>query len=775
MATHPIYCVLPGKTQGWTSTGVSVDRGDVLYGVASGIVRSTPLGSCRNPDGRDRCGNVEPAMPSHPAPDRIRSSLVFRIGGITVQAGTSFKFVCPATGLIEMTNNGHACWGNSGQWNITLFHDQTVPSEDHPTLEQLQAFSLYRYQPTPAREFKLDPGADAFRFADEQGRSVVFRGVNFGARSKLAPYLPVLPKGWHQGASLGDYGPQQMQEALAEVAPSLDLMKTLGFNVARIPVIWKAMEPELNPNPEQLLAAATHYLELLTVIIDALYRRGIYVFIDFHQDIAHEVFGGDGFPDWTLADDSANPLVEPQGFNNKYWGMNYHAIGRLPQNPWAPHYKGNVARSVRHTLSSFWKNHLTNTRYNLDGFPVQDRLVALIGQVARYFKQMNGGNGHPAIIGYEPFNEPHQAGLPCRLFETTHLPGYYAKVHQEIRRFDRDAFVFIEPRVDWTIYDNLDGPEYQAASFTVAPTTGLGVYRNAGQVGYDSTPSYGTDDRVVFSFHHYDAWVILFHSLGVPGLSAMEQKERQWSGTYDHMVGAATERGLVPFLSEFGGSQEWEGRTQWRPDISHNQVIRAYMELQYRQVEGRALSATYWNYDLYHEAKERDGWNGEDLSLLGPNRSGRHLDIVARPYAMRCQGASAKFYFDVGTKVGAVTFKARQGETAFGSPAVVYVPTAFHYPNSEFIVMTTAEYVRWDPEQQLLYWLPVFVGDTATLVIYPPAGFDAAKLPAELQNQLHFLSFAKNARDLVGDGQPPRSVAAKAFASLSGEAGPCPG
>lgn len=748
MTSYCVSSVLRGNVHGWTSTEISVNRGDVLRGAASGNIRLGILGGFRNPDGRDGCGHSRVANFSHPAPDRVRASLVFRIGGTTVQAGTSFEFVCPATGLVEMTNNTDGCSGNSGQWNITFFHERTASLAVEPTAAQLQAFNRHTYQPTPAQELSLRQGARTIQFVDGRGRSVVFRGVNFGARSKLPPYLPVLPKGWYEGASLADFGLQQMREALTEVAPSLDLMKTLGFNVARVPVVWKAMEPEPNPNPEQLPALATHYLDLLCAIIDALYSRGIYVFIDFHQDIAHDIFGGDGFPDWALAIDSENPLVAPQGFDNEYWGLHYHAMGVLPQNPWSPRYRRRVARGVRRTLQAFWKNQLTNTRYGLEGFPVQDRLVALIGQVARYFRQKNGGCGHPAIMGYEPFNEPHQAGVPCRSFETLYLPGYYAKVHREIRRFDQDAFIFVEPRVDWTIYDNLDGPEYQSTAFTSAPTTALAVVCSGNQVEYGGAPACRMDDRVVFSFHHYDARVILCHGLGVPCLAAMEGKEREWSGIYDHLVGAAIERGLPPFLSEFGASQQWKGRTRWRGDIAHGQQVRAYMELQFRQVEQRALSATYWNYDLYNDAQARDGWNHEDLSLLGPERKGRQLDIVARPYAMRCKGSAARFYFDTGTKTGAIVFKGSGREADFDNPAIVYVPCAIHYPKSAFLVRTAAKYVRWDAEQQLLYWLPVFVGDTATLIISPLAGFDVAALPVELQNQLHLLPFVESAQKL---------------------------
>ena len=82
------------------------------------------------------------------------------------------------------------------------------------------------------------------------------------------------------------------------------------------------------------------------------------------------------------------------------------------------------------------------------------------------------------------------------------------------------------------------------------------------------------------------------------------------------------ERGLIPFLTEFGGFQEAED-------------VGEYLNLQYEQIEANLLNATYWNYDLYHTSEGKDNWNLENYSLLGPNRTPRNLDVVARPYPMR--------------------------------------------------------------------------------------------------------------------------------------------
>lgn len=743
----PYDRTLPGNVQGWRRTNITVSKGDEIRGAAQGWITFF-VGYDRNPDGKDKNGNTEIAGPSHPAPNRTRNSLVLRIGGEIVQAGTQFRFTCPSSGELEMSNNDDYSGDNFGQWTIQFLHYPAAPSQQVPTAEQLHAFNMYQYAPTHARKLVVDKGDLVHRFADEHGREVVFRGVNFGARSKFEPYLPVLPAGWRKGASLSQFDVASMDAALAEAGPSLDWLPALGFNVARVPIIWKAMEPRVNPNPGQLLPEARHYLEMLTRILDALYRRGIYVFLDFHQDIAHDAFGGDGFPDWAMAVDAQYPRLPDVGFENEGWILNYHKI-ELPLGIPVPGYRIDIAERVRLTLKSFWQNRLTNTDFRLKDFPVQDHLVALIGQVARYFKQLHGNEGHPAIIGYEPFNEPHQAGISADTFETTLLPTYYAKVHREIRKYDRDAFVFVEPRVDWTTFDNLTGPEFKYIDFTRTPTTVLGVQRRGNHVHYSSETPIALDDRVVFSFHHYDPWVIFWHNLKFPCFSTMQQKETEWPGIYDQMCGAAVSRGLIPFLTEFGGSQRWTDETNWNPPVARNQVIRAYMELQFRQVEQRALNATYWNFDLYNTAGEFDGWNREDFSLLGPERKLRKWELASRLRALRSRNTSSRHHFDLQHKIGGVLLQAPTSGTTFDAPAVVYVP-AFEYADSEFVVRTTAKYVRWDARRRLLYWLPVFEGQAAALVIHPPAGFDPKFLPAEFRDVFPLLGFSRLASSLQG-------------------------
>ena len=69
------------------------------------------------------------------------------------------------------------------------------------------------------------------------------------------------------------------------------------------------------------------------------------------------------------------------------------------------------------------------------------------------------------------------------------------------------------------------------------------------------------------------------------------------------------------------------------------------MNLQFVQIETFLLNSTYWNYDLYNTREGKDNWNLENFSLLGPNRTPRNLDIVARPYPIRSSAEPNLLFF----------------------------------------------------------------------------------------------------------------------------------
>ena len=446
---------------------------------------------------------------------------------------------------------------------------------------------------------------DGIWFHDIQGRFVLFRGVNFASRSKLPPYLPISPL---QSKSLTS---QELKAELRVIEPEIKRLAELGFNILRLLVMWKAIEPRPNPNLDQLLPEGENYLNLVKEIIDMLYLYGLFVIIDFHQDIAHEVYGGDGFPDWALAIDEfhVKPIPIPLPFSN------------IKARDWAVGYYLNYL--VRYTLQSFWKNSLRNTEKDLEGYPVRTHLEKTVGQTVKFFKDLNNGKGHPAILGFSPFNEPHPVGLGKQLFEENILKEFYSNVLAEINKFDHKAFIFIEPRLEWTVYPATDSGIELQFPFIRDPEQ-IHTWLPTDSHFIEQYKSQG-----VFSFHYYDPWTISYALFNFP--DNMHNKQKEWPKIFTKLRGAAISRGLIPFLTEFGGSHDWEELyTDIEPrDAYQSKQIRAYMDLQYQQVEAHLLNSTYWNYDLYNTVDQKDNWNLENFSLLGPERKPRHIDIAA--------------------------------------------------------------------------------------------------------------------------------------------------
>src|SRR4029078_3122523 len=101
----------------------------------------------------------------------------------------------------------------------------------------------------------------------------LFRGVNFGSRSKLPPYLPIAP------LATNDLSLLDLKKEIESVKYELDLLKNFGFNIVRLLISWKAIEPRPNPNLEELLPEGRQYLSYMKEIIDERYARNIYVLL----------------------------------------------------------------------------------------------------------------------------------------------------------------------------------------------------------------------------------------------------------------------------------------------------------------------------------------------------------------------------------------------------------------------------------------------------------------------------------------------------------------
>jgi hypothetical protein len=395
-------------------------------------------------------------------------------------------------------------------------------------------------------------------------------------------------------------------------------------------------------------------------------------------------------------------------------------------------------KSVKNTLASFWRNDLTHIdgENKLEHFPVRTHLEKTIGQTAKFFRSLNNGAGHPAILGIEPFNEPNPAGLPKEQFEQDFLVDYYRNVDLEIRKFDPDVFIFMEPNVGWTIPSSSDGQEdvdksklnlLSSGPFSAKDTFNMNLVENVMVEGkldskqlltflpknLSSVSTFAQNG--VLSVHFYDMMAIATSFMKIP--ENIYRIKREFPSIFVQLANAARERGLIPFLTEFGGSQEAE-------------QVGEYLNLHYEQIEAHLLNATIWNYDLYHTKEGKDNWNLENFSLLGPNRTPRNLEVVTRPYPMRSSAEPVLLFFDIKSKYATIILKGKVVE----APTVIYIPFNIHYAPEFTVWATTSKQIKWDKDNQLLYWYPAKERTVNQIIIGKSRNLDTSILPKQAKD-----------------------------------------
>jgi len=350
--------------------------------------------------------------------------------------------------------------------------------------------------------------------------------------------------------------------------PFLDLLLACGFTTLRLPFSWAAFEPELaidKPSYDE------QYFEAFFSQISLFEKKGFAIFLDIHQDLVQPAFGGNGFPEWVLEDGSKPRMY----FNNTpWWGLNYV-----------------LNKGLRKTFTQFWKNDLTNTSCNppLNHFPVRDRYLDMVDRIAERTVH------HPGIFGFEVINEPHPATLDPVWFEEELLNEFYSQAIERIRKHNNHLFVFLAPQSDWNVNVRRDR-NYISRLKMQQPQ----------------------DDRLVFAFHYYDSLLT-----GLHGFYFHEMKRDEYVDAIKRGIVQAQEKGMVPFLTEFGSRQNWLGS-----------VTKRHMSWQFEAAERAMAHATYWNINLYNTKKERDGFMKEDFSLIDHEMLPRNLAIATRPYVM---------------------------------------------------------------------------------------------------------------------------------------------
>jgi len=371
--------------------------------------------------------------------------------------------------------------------------------------------------------------ADGTLFRDSQDRVVFLRGVDAGGRSKFAPYVPF------------DFPTDGYATALAAY---MDRAQSWGINAMRVPFTWAALEPVEGQDDQSWLA-------MYDQLLDAAWSHGIYTIVDFHQDVYSEVFCGDGFPAWTVAD------AGPPEHDCPNWQLEYY------QDP-----------SVTSAFDTFWDA----------SSPVQVAYGnAWDVMIARY-------KDKPGVLGFEPINEPGWGTADEPTFDATTLTAFYTTMIARMRGEAPSSLVFVDPPgLDGTfvsttlgkpaVSDGGDGlvfaPHYYPLTGDVTdPSVGLQTWTKLGASW--NVPTFLGE----FGASHDDGTALqymtdIFTAVDVLGMSATEWEysveTEEWNGETDSLVGAdggeypVVQAILRPFARAVAGSaitQAWDPTTQ---------------------------------------------------------------------------------------------------------------------------------------------------------------------------------------------------------------------
>jgi endoglycosylceramidase len=386
----------------------------------------------------------------------------------------------------------------------------------------------------------------------------------------------------------------------------VDLLWACGWRILRLAFFWSALEPECDPETPKYDEA---YIESYFRYVDLLAAKGFLIIIDLHQDLLGKAFGGNGMPAWVQSTGTRKQTLMR---DTPLWGLNYV-----------------LNRNLRQTFTDFWSNDLTNSSENLTHFKVRDRYLDMVDRVAQE------AANREQVFGIEIFNEPHPARIEDRRFEEEILPEFYRGAVERMRKHSRHLYAFLAPQSDWNA--NV-GREVQESFLRMA----------------------AEDHRAVFAYHYYDSLLT-----GVGGRLFSDAKRDEYIEAQLAGVESAKQKGMTPFLTEFGTRQNWA-----------RSIVRRHMDWQYEAVENALVSATYWNVNLYNTHERLDGFMREDFSLLGPDHVPRNLDVACRPYVIAASAKPTHQHFNLRTKEYHLVLQGRPIE----QPTVIYLPSAREHP-----------------------------------------------------------------------------------------------
>jgi len=599
-------------------------------------------------------------------------------------------------------------------------------------------------------------------FKDEDGRTLMLRGVNLGGSSKV----PSRPDGATYRRD-GFFDHRQVSFVgrpfpLKDADEHFTRLRAWGFTFLRFLVTWEAIE---HSGPGIYDEA---YLDYVRDIVIRAGEHGIRLFIDPHQDVWSRFSGGDGAPGWTL---------EAVGFDITRFAETGAAIVHathgdpFPMMIW-PTNASKLAAATMFTLFFGGNDFAPETKIN--GEPAQDFLqrhyINAIRQVALRLQGLDN------VVGYDTMNEPLSgyighadlntaktsmglspspfqgmllgAGIPQEVpFWALRTASVKKTHHQRLNPtgqctwldghgcvwrqhgvWDSDpagAAQLLRPdhfsrvrgrRVDFAQDYYLPfAKRFAAAIRSVDPTAIIFVETQTAK----PPPRWdgGDADRVVYAPHWYDGLVLVkknyhpfiaidFHNytpvfgVGTIRKSFADQLARFKQHASDYLGGAPT------LLGEFGIPFDMRAKKAFRNGDFGLQTKA--LDRTFQAIEANLLDCTLWNYTADNTNARGDLWNDEDLSLFSRDQQddpadihsgGRALRAAVRPYPVATAGEPLRLKFDVRRRRFEFTFRHDPDVTA---PTEIYLPD-IQYPQGCHVQVSDGTFELHSEQRMLIY------------------------------------------------------------------------
>ncbi len=414
-------------------------------------------------------------------------------------------------------------------------------------------------------DIKVEPKSHGF--IDSKKRQHVFHGVN--VVYKLPPYVPIT-SGFDKDNSFS--------------AVDIARLKQWGFNIVRLGVMWPGVEPTKGQYNST-------YISEIETIVSMLEENEIYVILDFHQDLWHRQFCGEGVPDYVydLCVKNEPKLTKsfPAPVVNETYPLDEAGYPKIES-----------------CLSKMFASYYLTSEVGAAFQCLYDNTENLWENFGNYWLQVVGAfKGHVNVLGYELINEPWLGNIyrePKNFLpkhtESKYLQPLYQYLHDIIRTVDDEKIIFYE---GVTI-------DYWQSGFTQGP----------GDDKYS--------DRQAYAYHIYcpisNATMKLEFACDLINdeffYMRMKDVERLNSGM---------------IMTEFGAAEDTKG------DIY---AVKKMMDLTEKHVQ----SWIYWQYKYFQDittcTPEGEGFYDEDGELYEDK-----VKVLSRAYPQIIAGAIDNYNF----------------------------------------------------------------------------------------------------------------------------------